>query len=155
MSRDVRNPRGDDTPTEGTAADDGPHLHLKYHLDQVLADFPNDLSKLIYLASIRDYNSGLYLHVELSRRYGVTEVDRLLRAHHERIFSDIVATPVSAYVQQLRLYISFARASRAELVRTWKDLKAYNSAIPLHCDDLAAQIFSSNVMAALDVLEQG
>lgn len=119
-----------------------------------MAELPNDLARLIYLASIRDYNTGVYLQTELSRRYGVVLVDQILKLHHKRVFQNLLETPVSAYVDQLGLYISFAGAPRAELIETWKDLKAYNSAIPLQCDRLAAEVFCLNVLSALCILEQ-
>lgn len=127
---------------------------LNQAADKVLAEFPNDLARLIYLASIRDYNTGVYLQSELSRRYGVVPVDQVLKLHHKRIFQNLLETSVSAYVDQLVLYISFAGVPRAELIETWKDLKAYNSAIPLQCDTLAADVFCSNMVAALCILEQ-
>lgn len=121
---------------------------------KILADLPNDLARLIYLASIRDYNTGVYLQAELSRRYDVVGVDGILRLHHERVFRNLLETPVSAYVDQLRLYISFAGAPRAELIKTWQDLKPYNTAIPLECDKLAAEMFCWNVVSALCILKQ-
>jgi hypothetical protein len=156
MSSDVRNSVGDSfaadqfPPGESNALD----LILPQSAGKILDELPNDLARLIYLASIRDYNTGVYLQAELCRQHSVAEVDRVLRLHHERIFDHLVETPVSAYVDQLRLYISFAGAPRAELIRTWKDLKPYNSAIPLACDRLAAELFGGNVMAALCILEQ-
>jgi len=119
----------------------------------MLAEFPNDLARLVHLASIRDYNTGVYLHSELSRRFGVAAVDQILKLQHQEIFDRLLEAPISSYVDQLRLYISFTHASPAELIRTWKDLKAYSSAIPLGCDLLAAELFAWNVMSALYVLE--
>lgn len=152
MSNSVRN-------TEGVQPCDSPVLNssmsvLKHAAERILADLPNDLARLIYLASIRDYNSGIYLQTELSRRYGVSLVDDILRIHHKRVFQNLLEMPVCAYVDQLGLYISFAGASRAELIKTWKDLEAYNSAIPFQCDKLAAEVFRLNVVSALSILER-
>lgn len=127
---------------------------LQNAAQEVLSDLPNDLARLIYLASIRDYNTGAYLHAELSRRYDTFTVDQILRFQHERVFRSLLEVPVAGYVEQLGLYIAFARAPRAEFIKTWKDLRAYNSAIPLESDKLAVELFCWNVASALYVLEQ-
>src|SRR5260370_16329748 len=80
-----------DRNTEGVQPCDSPVLSysmsvLKHAAERILADLPNDLARLIYLASIRDYNSGIYLQTELSRRYGVSLVDDILGIHHKRVF---------------------------------------------------------------------
>ena len=42
-----------------------------YVSQSVLQTLPNDLTRMIYLASLRDCNSGMYLHPELSHQRGV------------------------------------------------------------------------------------
>ncbi len=156
MSSNVRNsvehsfPHDRNSPNEPTSLDS----ILTQSAGKLLAELPNDLARLVYLASIRDCNTGVYLQVELSRCHSVAEVDRVLRLHHRQIFDHLLEVPVSAFVDQLRLYVSYAGAPRAELIKTWKNLKPYNSAIPLECDKLAADLFGWNVMVALCVLEQ-
>ena len=120
---------------------------------KTLADFPNDLARLIFLASIRDYNTGIFLHPKLSSRFPPELVDSSLKLHHSRIFQNLLDAPVQDYVDQLRLYASFAGVSSAELVTTWKDLEAYKSAIPLGYDKLSGEIFALNVLTALSILE--
>lgn len=157
MSNNVRNSAGDlpvlVSPRD-SAALSSPESILDKAAKKILAELPNDLARVIYLASIRDYNTGVYLQAELSRRYGAVPVDQILKLHHERAFQNLLESPVCAYVEQLGLYISFAGAPRAELIKTWKDLKAYNSAIPLQCDTLAAELFRLNVVSALCILER-
>ena len=41
-----------------------------YVSETVLQTLPNDLTRMIYLASLRDCNSGMYLHPELSHQKG-------------------------------------------------------------------------------------
>lgn len=156
MSNDVRNPVGClSAVSQQHSALWGPsEALLAQAAGKLLAELPNDLARIIYLASIRDYNTGTYLHPELSRRYSVAEVDRVLSFHHQRIFQNLLETPVRAYAEQLILYISFSGAPRAEFIKTWKGLKAYNSAIPLQCDSLAAALFCWNVTSALGILEE-
>ena len=48
--------------------------------------FPNDLTRMLYLASLRDCNSGRYLHPELSPALGTDIADSALCASHDQIF---------------------------------------------------------------------
>src|SRR4030088_2100353 len=56
----------------------------------VLETLPNDLTRMIYLASLRDCNSGTYLHPELSQQKGVQAADVALRADHHRDFEGLL-----------------------------------------------------------------
>ncbi len=49
-----------------------------YVSQTVLQTLPNDLTRMIYLASLRDCNSGMYLHPELSHQRGVDAADGAL-----------------------------------------------------------------------------
>ena len=155
MSNSVRNSDGECVALSANSSFPlEPASVLNRAAEKILADLPNDLVRLIYLASIRDYNTGTYLQAELSPRYGTVVVDQVLRLHHERVFRNLLEAPVCAYVDQLVLYISFAGAPKAELIKTWKGLKAFSCAIPLQCDNLAAELFCLNVLTALCILER-
>ncbi len=42
--------------------------------------------KLVFLASLRDPNTGLYRHADLVDRFGPEVVDQTLRTIHEQVF---------------------------------------------------------------------
>lgn len=127
-------------------------ISLESEANRVFSELPNDLARLVYLASIRDYNTGRYLHPELSRSYSSDAVDEWLHIYHRRIFDNLLGAPVNDYVDQLRLYASFSGIPALELTRTWRKLEAYKAAVPLGCDKLAMDIFYLNMFAALCIL---
>jgi hypothetical protein len=86
--------------------------------------FPNDLTRLLYLASLRDCNSGRYLHPTLSRHIGIERADEGLRALHLQVFWRLLAIPVAGYVAQLEEYICFTRTAKAAVLETWQSLEA-------------------------------
>src|SRR5256885_9597208 len=51
-----------------------------------LHDLPNDLTRMLFLASLRDCNSGRYLHLQLTQRMGVEEADHALSICHQQLF---------------------------------------------------------------------
>ncbi len=126
---------------------------LEQAVQRALAQFPNDLSRLIHLASIRDNNTGTYLHPELSRCYDVEAVDDLLRSFHRQVFTTLIELPLQDYVSQLTLYIAASGVKKPDLIGTWKALEPYKVAIPLDCDEIAAEVFCVNMLAALSILQ--
>jgi hypothetical protein len=121
-------------------------------LELGLNNFPNDLTRMLYLASLRDCNSGQYLHPQLSARMGVQVANEALLACHDQVFRRLLAVPVSDYVHQLEEYIRYTRMERAVVLRTWRSLQAYRATVPLPALSLYSELFCLNVEAALLIL---
>ncbi len=117
-----------------------------------LDTLPNDLTRMIYLASLRDCNSGRYLHPQLSSRMGVERADHALSACHEQLFRRLLTTPISLYVLQLEEYIRYTRAERDTVLRTWQSLQAYRSTVPLQARPIYSELFCLNIEIALTIL---
>jgi len=119
-----------------------------------LHDLPNDLTRMLYLASLRDCNSGRYLHPQLSQRVGVEEGDHALSVCHQQIFRNLLNTPASGYALQLEEYIRYTRADRSVVIGTWQSLQAYRSTIPVHASALYCELFCLNIELALTILNE-
>lgn len=113
---------------------------------------PNDLTRLLYLASLRDCNSGRYLHPVLSERFGTDTADEGLRECHIKTFSRLLAIPISEYVIQVEEYIRYTRMTRTAILQTWQSLQAYRATTPVVVLPLYREIFCFNVEVALMVL---
>lgn len=118
-----------------------------------LDTLPNDLTRMLYLASLRDCNSGRYLHPQISHRLGVEGADRALCACHEDVFSRLLTTPVWDYVLQLEEYMRYTRAERSTFLRTWQSLQAYRATVPLRAHPISSELFCLNIEAALTILK--
>ena len=117
-----------------------------------LDDLPNDLTRMLFLASLRDCNSGRYLHLQLTQRMGVEETDHALSICHQQIFRKLLNTPASGYALQLEEYIRYTRADRRLVLDTWQSLQAYRSTIPVHASPLYCELFCLNIEVALTIL---
>jgi len=123
-----------------------------YARESGLDSLPNDLTRLLYLASLRDCNSGCYLHPQLSGRIGTEAVDQALRACHEDVFCRLLTTPTSGYVQQLEEYIRYIRTERTAVLKTWQSLQAYRATVPVRALPIHCELFCLNIELALMIL---
>ena len=124
----------------------------EYVRETVLEALPNDLTRMIYLASLRDCNSGMYLHPELSHQRGIQAADRALRACHEQIFRRLLTTGLAEYVVQLQEYIRFTRGEILTVLKTWKSLQAYRATVPVSAVATSTELYFLNVAIALEVV---
>ena len=124
----------------------------EYVSQTVLGTLPNDLTRMIYLASLRDCNSGLYLHPELSQERGVQAADGALQACHEQVFHRLLSARLAEYVIQLQEYIRFTRGEILTVLKTWKSLQAYRATVPVSALATSTELYFLNVAIALEVV---
>lgn len=124
-----------------------------YSREVGLDRFPNDLTRMLYLASLRDCNSGCYLHPELSPRVGTEAADSALRACHDYVFRRLLATGPSGYVAQLEEYIRYTSADKSTFIRTWQSLQAYRATTPVSAAPIYCELLCLNIELALTILK--
>ena len=122
--------------------------------EEILSSLPNDLTRLIYLTSIRDSNSGTYRHHLLSREFDPEEAHSVFEAWHQQVFARLITSPVPKIVDEIEGYLRYSRAERERFIAAWKTLQVYRAAIPLKAPKRARAIFFLNVATALGILEK-
>ena|ERR1700687_2001286 len=131
-----------------------PYSLADYVSETVLETLPNDLTRMIYLASLRDCNSGMYLHPELSHQRGVQAADGALRSCHEQVFRRLLTTRLTEYVIQLLEYIRYTRGEVLTVLKTWRSLQAYRATVPVSALATSTELFFLNVAIALEVVSK-
>lgn len=117
-----------------------------------LDKLPNDLTRMLYLSSLRDCNSGRYLHPELSPSMGIEQAHQVLTACHERVFNRLLTVPVSQYIVQLEEYIRYTRTEKSIVLTTWQSIEAYRATVPVSAIPIYRDLFCLNVEIALLIL---
>lgn len=120
---------------------------------RTLAGLPGEVSRLIYLASTRDYNTGQYYHEGLAFRFSEEVAARALAGCHQEVFRFLAFSPLESLVKELDTYVRSTPAQPEQVLETWRKLEPYRVTLPSGCDRLSAEFFLSNVKVALLILQ--
>src|SRR5258708_22227247 len=118
-----------------------------------LSRLPGVFSRLVYRASSRDLSTGRYSNDGLAFHFSETVASKAMAACHTEIFDRLLFCSLEELIVELRKYISSTEIRPGDDLRSWKHLGSYRVTIPLECDKLAAEIFTSNVKIALESLQ--
>ena len=119
---------------------------------RTLSRIPSALERLIYIASTRDYNSGMYQHEGLAARFGLEASASALEYAHREVFQEVSVLSLRRLTEELQKYMDSSREQPAAFLNTWQKLEPYRVAVPLRADPTIAELFVSNVRIALAVL---
>jgi hypothetical protein len=120
--------------------------------NRTLNELSSDLTRLVYLSSTRDYNTGEYQHAGLADRYGTAVAQKALARCHDEVFQGLLATGLRDLVVQLKAYIATTGAEQERVLDAWCRLQAYRVLIPAGCDEWSADFFVSNIKVALEAV---
>ncbi|MGD1210213.1 MAG: hypothetical protein ABR973_02495 [Candidatus Acidiferrales bacterium] len=120
---------------------------------RTLSEIVRPLDRLIYLASMRDYNTGVYHHDGLASRFTEEVACEALADCHREVFHQLVVCPLEDLVNQLEAYRKSTHTGPREFLTAWRRLEPYRVAVPVETDPLGAEFLFSNFKIALAILE--
>jgi len=120
---------------------------------RTLSQMPAALERLIYLASTRDYNNGLYYHDGLASRFTEIVACEALADCHREVFHELFSFSLEDLVGQFDFYVESTRTAPGDFIAAWKNLEPYRVAVPAATDPLASDFLCSNIRIALAVWE--
>lgn len=129
------------------------HRAIQDLQNRTLNSFPRALDRLIYLASTRDYNTGVYYHDGLAARFTEEVACQALADCHRVAFKELTSASLKDLVSQVEGYQESTRTNLAEFITAWRKLEPYRIAIPVESDPLSAEFLFSNLKIALAILE--
>lgn len=120
---------------------------------RTLSHMPRALDRLIYLSSMRDYNTGLYYHDGLASRFGEEVACEAVAECHNDAMRELVASSLEGLVGQMEAYMDSARTQPKDFLGMWRGLEPYRVAVPVGSAPLAAGFLFSNFRVALAILD--
>lgn len=119
---------------------------------RIHASIPLLFARLVYLASLRDYNTDRYAHAGWAFELTEEGADRALRELHRQEFHQLVQLPVAEMAKELEAYFESLREPLGGVFAVWNELESFRALVPLGSHPVDRDLFFSSVKAALAIL---
>lgn len=118
-----------------------------------LSQIPSVFGRLVYLASLRDSNTGEYEHHGLIARFGAEAAGRALRESHEQTFAEWINLTIEEQTADLDLYFSAQKADRRTIIESWLTMTPYTGFAPGATREVERQLYLADLEAILELLK--
>lgn len=122
---------------------------------RTLAKIPSAFGKIVYLASLRNENTGKYQHFGLSQIYSDEDADIVLRESHEEAFREWLTYSLEPQKTDLEEYLGGLDDDRATVLEAWSTLTPYRRLIPARATEAECELYISDLELILELLRSG
>jgi hypothetical protein len=117
-----------------------------------LSQIPTTIGRLIYLASLRDENTGAYHHHGLEQLFGPEQSQQTIRQSHSQIFSDWLCFNLEQQKKDLEGYLDELKEDKKIILATWIGLAPYRYYPPADARDVERNLFTTDLETVLELL---
>jgi hypothetical protein len=117
-----------------------------------LSRIPTVSGRLIYLATLRDVNSGTYRHHGLITAFGREESLKALRESHQTAFESWLNLSLAEKNEDLRDYLRALDDSQEEVIEHWLQSGNYRTYVPASAMKAEADLFCQDLETLLQLL---
>jgi len=118
-----------------------------------LSQIPSTFGRLVYLASLRDQNTGRYEHHGLAQIFGEADADEALRESHARTFAEWLGYTLEQQKADLDLYLSSFQPDKRTILNTWIRLSPYRNLVPASVREPERRLYMADLDALLEILK--
>ena len=122
---------------------------------RTLAKIPSAFGKIVYLASLRNENTGKYQHFGLSQIYSDEDADIVLRESHEEVFREWLTYSLEPQKNDLEEYLGGLDDDRNTVIEAWSTLEPYRQLIPVRATQAERELYVSDLELILELLRSG
>jgi hypothetical protein len=119
---------------------------------RTLSQVPTTFGQIVYLASLRDANSGRYQHFGLAQVYSPNEANEALAASHLEVFGEWLNYPLARQQEDLEAYLASLDEDRGTVLRAWAKLSPYRNLVPAGASEAQRTLFEADLELILDLL---
>jgi hypothetical protein len=130
-------------------ADETPEAEL---WRRTLTQIPSLLGRLIYLASLRDLNTGQYQHFGFAQQVGDKASERTIRRSHTNAFEDWLCLSLSEQREQLDRHLEATEVDRVQVLAHWTEFPPYLSWVPSHARPAEKDLFRADLEIVIDLI---
>ena len=130
--------------------DDSPAAEL---WRRTLSKIPTLFGRLVYLASLRDPNTGVYQHFGFAQRFSLREADKTLRRSHANTFADWLCFSLDQQKQDIDSYLAGLDGEKELIVANWAQFPPFASLVPAQTKEIERQLFLNDIGVILEILK--
>lgn len=119
---------------------------------KTLSGVPSEFGKLVYLASLRDANSGIYHHYGLEQLYSQEQCDEVLHRSHLEVFYRWLEKSLEEQKDDLEFYLRGVEGELPAIVANWELMQPYLGFAPARANQAARHWFLSDLRIILALL---
>jgi hypothetical protein len=143
---EMKSTEADDALDRGAVADVWRHT---------LSQIPSVFGRLVYLAGLRNPNSGRYEHHGLALVFNPDDASRALKKSHKQVFANWLGFNIEEQLADLELYISDLPEDKQTVLRAWIKLAPYKNLIPSSARAVERRLYLRELQVMLELLRRG
>ena len=120
-----------------------------------LSQIPSVFGRLVYLASLRNANSGRYEHHGLALLFGEDEANRALKKSHSKVFREWLTYDLEQQKADLDLYLSGLLEDKRSVLATWLELTPYKTLLPASVRGVERRLYTADLKALIELMANG
>ncbi|HEX5432426.1 MAG TPA: hypothetical protein VFW83_10700 [Bryobacteraceae bacterium] len=120
-----------------------------------LSQIPSIFGRLVYLASLRDPNSGIYEHYGLGSIFGREESRKALQESHARVFQEWLNLSLPGKRSDLLLYLRGVDDGKRSVLRRWERAAIHRTYVPDSARKSETALFLEEFEVLLQILNCG
>lgn len=118
-----------------------------------ISQIPTVFGRLVYLASLRNPNTGAYEHHGLALVFGEDEANKALKNSHTAVFAEWLSFNLEQQKADLDLYISGLFEDKRLIVENWIRLAPYRNLLPASVRGVERRLYIADFTALLELLK--